>query len=204
LSRAVAAGIVVCVAAGNSGPDLYTIGSPGAAADAITVGNMADPGAGGFFLEPHSSRGPTADGRVKPDLCAPGYRIRAAQAGTRSGYIVGSGTSMSSPFIAGTVALMLQANPSLTPAEVKSILMETADHYGASGDNNDFGVGRLDGYAALSRAAGQHGTGPAVPGRASGSDHLDSSTSEQMWELAVSDTTFPVAATLIMQSAGAD
>jgi serine protease AprX len=204
LNRAVAAGIVVCVAAGNSGPDLYTIGSPAAAADVITVGNMADPGAGGFFLEPHSSRGPTADGRVKPDLCAPGYQILAARAGTKDGYIRESGTSMSSPFIAGTVALMLQANPSLTPAEAKSILMETADHYGASGDNDDFGVGRLDGYAALSRAAGQAGTGPAVPSHTSGSGHLDSSTREKVWQLSVSDTTFAVAATLIMQSPGAD
>ena len=68
----------MCVAAGNSGPEQYTIGSPAAAAEAITVGNMIDTGKGGFALEPSSSRGPTADGRVKPDLCAPGTNTRSS------------------------------------------------------------------------------------------------------------------------------
>jgi serine protease AprX len=206
LNRAVAAGIVVCVAAGNAGPDLYTIGSPAAAADVITVGDVADPGAGGFFLDPHSSRGPTADGRIKPDLCAPGDQILAARAGTRDGYFRASGTSMSSPFVAGVAALMLQANPTLTPADVKTILKETAVHFGPNpaGENTDFGAGRLDGYAALARAAAKTGTEPALPQHLSGSGHLQTSDDAQVWQLSVNDTSYPIAATLIMLSTGAD
>src|SRR5262249_15426385 len=131
VNRAAEAGIVVCVAAGNSGPDLYTTGSPAAAAEAITVGSVADPGKGGFFLDRFSSRGPTADGRVKPDLCAPGYQILAARAGTVSGYVRYSGTSMATPFVAGLAALMREANPNLTPADVKDILKQTAVHFGS-------------------------------------------------------------------------
>ena len=110
VNRAVDAGIVVVVAAGNSGPKTYTIGSPGAATKAITVGAGADLGKKGFFLADFSSRGYTADGRVKPDIFAPGYQIMAARSGTSNGYVAYSGTSMATPFLAGTVALMLDAN----------------------------------------------------------------------------------------------
>jgi serine protease AprX len=204
LNRAAAAGIVVCVAAGNAGPAVRTIGSPAAAADAITVGDVADPGAGGFFLAPYSSRGPTADGRVKPDICAPGYQILAARAGTKDGYVRESGTSMSSPFVAGVAALMLQANPSLMPAEVKTIIQETAVHFGTQGENNDFGAGRLDGYAAIARAAGKTGTGPTVPGHLFASGRLAGSSDSQSWQLTVNQTTYPIAITLIALTTGAD
>ena len=63
VDAAVAAGIVVVVAAGNSGPANCTVKSPGAAESALTVGAMADTGAGGFAQAWFSSRGPTADGR---------------------------------------------------------------------------------------------------------------------------------------------
>jgi len=69
-NNAVDAGIVVCVSAGNTGPATNTIGSPAAAAKPITVGAMSDCGESGFFLAPFSSRGPTLDNRVKPDICA--------------------------------------------------------------------------------------------------------------------------------------
>ena len=82
---------------------------------------MADPGKGGFNLADFSSRGPTADGRMKPDIAAPGYQINAARANSGNGYVAYSGTSMATPFTAGTVALMLAANPSLTPDQVKSM-----------------------------------------------------------------------------------
>ena len=90
----VAAGVVVTVSAGNSGSNQCTIGDPGAAQHAITVGAMASPehGAGGsfscgetplggFYLACFSSRGPTFDGRIKPDIVGPGVQIVAAQAG---------------------------------------------------------------------------------------------------------------------------
>jgi serine protease AprX len=204
VNRAVAAGIVVCVAGGNTGPDLYTTGSPSAAAEVITVGSMADPGKDGFFLDPFSSRGPTADGRIKPDLCAPGEQILAARANSSSGYVRYSGTSMATPFVAGVAALMLQANPSLTPAEVKAMMKATAVHFGREGENNDFGAGRLDGYQAIARAAGKSGTGPTVPNHFSSAGRLQGTGGTRAWELSVSNTRFSIAATLIMESTTGD
>lgn len=145
-------GIVVVCAAGNSGPGLNTIGSPGDTPAAITVGNMADVGKGGYFLVRSSSRGPIFDGSIKPDLVAPGYRIIAAKAGTTNQYIDKTGTSMASPFVAGVVALILDLNGSLTPAQVKRILTETAQPWGNGRPNNDYGYGRLQAFKAICKA----------------------------------------------------
>jgi serine protease AprX len=87
-------GIVPVVAGGNTGPDRATIGTPAAAAKAVTVCSISDPGVLGFSISAFSSRGPTADGRVKPDVCAPGQSITAARAGSATGYITYSGTSI--------------------------------------------------------------------------------------------------------------
>ena len=163
INEAVKAGLVAVVAAGNSGPALETVGSPGAAEQAITVCAMADPSSQGFVLGWFSSRGPTLDGRVKPDICGPGWEITAAKANSRQDYVAYSGTSMATPFVSGTVALMLDANPQLTPAEVKQLLRETAVDWGPPGPDVESGAGRLDGYAAITRAAGVTGQGPAVP-----------------------------------------
>ncbi|MGZ4128595.1 MAG: S8 family serine peptidase, partial [Actinomycetota bacterium] len=84
-------GILPVVAAGNDGPARATIGSPAAAAKALTVCSISDPGVKGFSVSPWSSRGPTADGRMKPDVCAPGQSITAARANSGSGYITYSG-----------------------------------------------------------------------------------------------------------------
>jgi serine protease AprX len=203
VNRAVAAGLVVCVAAGNEGSGSFTVSSPGAAADALTVGNMIDLGKGGFALAPSSSRGPTADGRVKPDLCAPGWQIRAAQANT-GGYTRMTGTSMASPFVAGVAALMLQADPTLTPAQIKAIMKGTAVHFGRPGENTEFGAGRLDAYAALARVTGRRGTGPAVPAHLFGAGRLAQEGARQSWNLPIHDTRFPVALTLIIETRGAD
>jgi serine protease AprX len=204
VNRAMAAGIVVCVAAGNEGPQQRTIGSPAAASGVITVGSIADPGEGGFFLDPYSSRGPTADGRVKPDLVAPGERISAARANSRTGTVRYSGTSMAAPFVAGVAALIRQANPNLTAAEVKTLLKETAVHFGPDGENSEYGAGRMDAYAALARATGNPGDPPSAPGHLSGSGRLDGSNDTHTWQLAVNDTRFPVAATLLMHTTGAN
>jgi serine protease AprX len=204
VNQAVAAGIVVCTAAGNEGPEPFTIGSPGAAADGVTVGNMADTGRDGFFLDPFSGRGPTLDGRVKPDLCAPGVDILAAHAGTGSGYQRLSGTSMASPFVAGVAALMRAANPTLTPPQVKAILKETAIPFGRPGENNEFGAGRLDAYAALARAAGRAGAAPAQPDHLYRPGRLAAPGERRTWDVAIDDTRFPFAASLIMEAKGTD
>lgn len=207
-NRAVAAGIVVCVAAGNEGPGSYTISSPGAAEDVITVGNMVDLGKGGFALWTTSSHGPTADDRVKPDLCGPGYNILAAEANSGNGYTRMTGTSMASPYVAGIAALMLQANPKLSPVQVKAIMQGTAVHYGRPGHNNEYGAGRLNGYAAIAGAAGKPAAaateGPTMPRHLFGAGYLESEGSTQRWTLPINDTRFPISITVISEDERAD
>ncbi|HSE40087.1 MAG TPA: S8 family serine peptidase [Acidobacteriota bacterium] len=149
-NRAVTNGISVVVAAGNEGPSSRTIGAPGAAASVITVGAGADLNEKGFFLAEFSSRGPTADHRIKPDLWGPGVKIRTTRSG--GGYRVVTGTSFATPFVSGVIALMLDANSTLQPASIKSILMSTTERWIKSGKNNEAGFGRLQAYQAITRA----------------------------------------------------
>lgn len=151
-------GKVVVVAAGNSGGwRLGTVLSPGAAAQAITVGAGAEwtttPAdvnfSAGPYLAPFSSRGPTLDGRIKPDVIAPGVTVTGADSGTSEGYVTWSGTSMATPFTAGVVALMLEQNPSLSPSQVKDALTSTALDQGFPGQDNDYGWGYLNPPGAL-------------------------------------------------------
>lgn len=199
-NNAVDQGLVVVVAAGNSGPKTYTVGSPGAAEKVITVGSIADVGHKGFFLNSWSSRGPTADGRIKPDVCAPGYLIMAAKAGTTSSYVEYSGTSMATPFVAGTVALMLDANPSLTPMQVKNIISTTSIDFGPYGKDIEYGWGRLDAYEAIKAAGGYTGTGVAVPSHFAFTEDLSGSRAYDLWKITVTTTSYPIAITLIMPS----
>ena len=148
---AVQAGVCVCVAAGNSGPGPGTLGSPACARLVTTVG------ATDKFDEiaNFSSRGPTTDGRIKPDLCFPGVHITAARAreariGTPApepGYSILSGTSMATPHAAGACALLLEANPTYSPQQVKDALMNSAKNLGL--DGNTQGKGRGDILAAF-------------------------------------------------------
>ena len=184
--RAVEAGIVVVAAAGNMGkasngePQYGAIGAPGNAPWVLTVGASSTNGTTDRLddtIAPYSSRGPTMiDFAAKPDLVAPGtgtvslsvpgsalYAEKAAflVSGLRWGlgsipYLTLSGTSMATPVVAGTVALMLQANPSLTPNEVKAILQYTAQVYSnydyltqGAGFLNTLGAVRLSRYFAV-------------------------------------------------------
>lgn len=198
VNRAHDAGLVVAVAAGNSGPGRYTIGSPGAAEKALTVGAMGDPGELGYFLADFSSRGYTADDRIKPDIAAPGYNITAPRANTSSGYVTYSGTSMATPFVAGTAALMLDANPSLTPDQVKSHLFATALDWGPAGKDIDYGYGNLNGYEAVKRAGGFSGMGPAQPAHLYAAGSLGGSGAYDQFAVDVTDTSKPLAVTLIL------
>lgn len=163
-----ASGRVVVVAAGNSGDEPGTVGSPGAAAQAITVGACAEWSASagspnhsdGIYLTPFSSRGPTLDNRIKPDVCAPGHGITAAKAGTVSEYVTYSGTSMATPFVAGTIALGLHAGATL--AAVLPNLESTAQDRGPSGKDNDWGAGLIDGFAFVAKSKGVSGYAPTV------------------------------------------
>ncbi len=198
VNNAVANGIAVAVAAGNEGPARYTVGSPGAAVDAVTVGAMADVGEMGFDLASFSSRGPTADERIKPDVAAPGYHITAAEANSTNGYVAYSGTSMATPFTAGVMALMIDANPSITTSSIKSTLMNTAEDWGPTGADIDYGKGRLQAYEAIKSAGGYSGTGIAVPAHDYASGSLTYSGDYDSWTLNVTSTSNPLAVTLII------
>ena len=153
-NAAVAAGKVVVVAAGNEGDAPGTIASPGVATDVVTVGAASDPSAlagaadtdNGLYLAGFSSRGPTTNpaAPTKPDVVAPGLSVTAAKAGTTSSYWTLSGTSMATPFVAGVVALGLEADPTATPAEVKQALHASAQDAGAAGADNEWGWGLVD------------------------------------------------------------
>lgn len=198
VNNAVDRGLVAVVAAGNSGPARYTIGSPGAAAKAITVGAMADPSEKGFHLASFSSRGPTRDNRIKPEIAAPGVSIMAARANSGSGYVSYSGTSMATPFVSGAVALMLDANPNLTPAAVANLLRDTAIDWGTPGQDVDYGHGRLDAYAAVKAAGGYWGIGPTVPGHLLFQGSLGARGAQAEHLITVTATDDPLAVTLIM------
>jgi subtilisin family serine protease len=155
-------GVVVCVAAGNAGPAAGTVGSPGCARWVITIGAADD----SDVIANFSSRGPTADGRIKPDILFPGVNIVAAQAaGTSLGPVVAphyirlSGTSMATPHATGSAALLLQAKPDLTPNQVKWVLLTSAVNLGQPA--NSQGSGRADVFAAYQKAIS--GTVPDLP-----------------------------------------
>ena len=123
MDMVVEAGIITTLSAGNEfgGATLAgcnTIDSPGDAELPVTVASL-DKDLG---LAIYSSRGYTSDFRVKPDVATIGSNIMAPDAATQDGYTSKSGTSMATPLMAGIAALMVQANPDLTPSEFKSII----------------------------------------------------------------------------------
>ncbi|MDI6893702.1 MAG: S8 family serine peptidase [Bacillota bacterium] len=200
VNNAVSNGIVMAVAAGNSGPATYTIGSPAAAADAITVGALYDPGEKGWVLAEFSSRGPTADGRTKPDICTPGRYITAAQANSGNGYVTYSGTSMATPFLAGVVALMLDANYGLTDAQVKDILYSGTNvkDFGPAGKDIDFGYGISLCYNAVKQAGGYSGTWSDGLSFGYASGYLSGRGDADWWQFDVTDASRPVGITLVI------
>src|SRR5215210_126267 len=209
VNEAYAAGLVVAVAAGNDGPGTCTIGSPGDAKDALTVGAMADLGALGFKQADFSSRGPTADGRIKPDISAPGVGIAStfpSAFGDHSGYATLNGTSMAAPFVTGVALLIQDADPSFQNDDVKAALRSTAVDWGRGGLNTvpgttgqdiDYGYGLLDAYRAIGVADPSLTTGPSQPAHALREGSLGGTGASMEYTVDVASTTFPIAATLI-------
>ncbi len=143
-------GILVVNAAGNEGMTPWRIiATPGDAEHVVAVGALSIPAAGEPSIAPFSSVGPTADGRIKPDVVAPGVEVNIPVVGTTGQYMVSSGTSLSAPLIAGLCALLLEARPDWTPAMVMEALKLSARDLGPAGPDNTYGWGLPNGLAAL-------------------------------------------------------
>lgn len=136
-------GVVLVNSAGNYGPRPSTLGAPADAPGVITVGATDLEGRIADF----SSRGPTGDGRVKPDVTAPGANVLVAAAGTRDGYTRGGGTSYSAPLVAGVAALVVQAHPDWGPEAVREAVVMSGDR--ADRPANDYGWGTVNARAAI-------------------------------------------------------
>ncbi len=162
----VRSGIAMFIAAGNNAVSAQ-IGTPGSAEDVITVGALDKDSS----IAIYSSQGPTEEGRIKPNIAYVGSSVMSAAANTGDGYVALSGTSMATPGAAGVAALMYQANPDLSPFDIRNILQETSTyrqcHYMAANEpcaedlipknrqNNVYGHGEVRALDAVMEAAQQ-------------------------------------------------
>ncbi len=148
-NRAVSRGIVVCNAAGNYGYDGATsLIAPADADSVITVGGVYPDGS--FW--PSSSRGPTADGRIKPDVMAQAVSVQSVLYPVDYGYWKYSGTSFSTPLVAGLCAQILEIHPDWTPMQLKDSLLVHATN--SDSPDNDFGWGIARGLATAGISPG--------------------------------------------------
>ena len=157
-------GVALFIAAGNSAFSAQ-IGTPGSAEDVITVGALDKNTA----IAVYSSQGPTEEGRVKPNIAFVGSSVMAPDFNTVDGYTSKSGTSMATPGAAGLAALMYQANPDLSPFDIRNIMQETAtyrrcdymfanepcaeDNIPKNRQNNVYGHGHVNSVPSVMEAA---------------------------------------------------
>ncbi|MFC2077115.1 S8 family serine peptidase [candidate division KSB1 bacterium] len=140
-------GMLVIASVGNDGPDPGTLGSPADGDSVVAVGAVKYTGERADF----SSLGPTADGRIKPDLAALGSNTYAANASNPTAYYRVDGTSAAAPLVAGLAALVWQANPEWDAMQVREALTATASQ--ADQPDNELGWGIPDGPAAVEYTA---------------------------------------------------
>jgi subtilisin family serine protease len=145
-------GVHCITAAGNSGhdanPATSTLGAPADGLYVISCGAVDDSGQIAGF----SSSGPTADGRLKPELLAHGVNTAVTSSRNTTGYGTVSGTSLSTPIVASAVACLTQAHPGWTVAQMRAALMNTASDYAATGLTDPLfirGYGIVNAFAAL-------------------------------------------------------
>ncbi len=147
---AVERGMAVVNSAGNEGSTPWRIiTTPGDAEHVITIGALGGFASGTPYLASFSSLGPTADGRIKPDLAAPGEDVSVPFLGSSSIFGELSGTSLAAPFVSGLCALLLEAHPGWTPAELTEALRNTARDLGAPVPDIEYGWGLPDGALAV-------------------------------------------------------
>lgn len=134
-STAARKGIVVVNSAGNEGPQSPSLSAPADAFNILAVGAITAQGSIADF----SSRGPTSDGRIKPEVVARGVSTYVAGNFTAQSFGRSSGTSFACPLVAGCAAVLLSARPDWTPLQVREALMMTASQ--ANNPDNNFGWG---------------------------------------------------------------
>ena len=139
-------GILVVTAAGNSGPGSRTVWTPADGDSVLAIGAEDSLGAIAIF----SSRGPTADGRIKPDFTGPGVAVCVVTGQGHVGRL--DGTSFSTPLLAASAALLKQMHPTLLPMDIRTAFRKTGTH--SSAPDTTFGWGRPDVAAAAVFPAG--------------------------------------------------
>lgn len=154
-------GMILCSSMGNSGPGRFTLGAPADSRYSLGIGGVQWNGQ----LYRSSSWGPTADGRIKPDVCARAVATVAATPYTTDGFGLWTGTSLSCPLVAGVVALVIQAHPDWSPDLVKEAVRETADR--ATRPDIRYGWGTVSAreainYPSLSGYVSEKSTGRAL------------------------------------------
>lgn len=161
--HAASLGMVVCNAMANAGPEIGSLAAPADADSIISVGATDSFG----VIASYSSRGPTYDGRPKPEVCAQGSSTWWANWNTTSSYGRATGTSCATPLVAGACALVLEAHPEWTPMQLREALMMTGSR-AAAPDSSSYGWGVIDAWAAIHYDQSGVAGGP-VPAAAKGS-----------------------------------
>lgn len=140
---AAAAGILVVNAVGNQGFEGDTsLIAPSDADSIIAVGSVSSTG----DIAYNSSRGPSADGRIKPEVVAMGVNVFSVDPGTYGGYARFSGTSLATPLVTGVCAQVLEANPYLSVMELRERILSTATR--SASPDNSYGYGIVQGLDA--------------------------------------------------------
>ncbi|MFP4459174.1 MAG: S8 family serine peptidase [Candidatus Zixiibacteriota bacterium] len=140
-------GVLVVNANGNSGYGVTTIVAPADADSILAIGAVSSDSMVASF----SSRGPTADGRIKPDLCARGMGTRCARSGSDFDLGSGNGTSLATPLISGACAALWQAHPDYSPMDIIELLKNNANNKFVP--DNDYGWG-IPNFSAAIRTNG--------------------------------------------------